>query len=161
LTAPHAAGAGLLAALDDLFRRVAVTPARGQAGSAAAGLTVYDAWAREARAALGSAPRGEASIRLALAEQLDRLAEQMRSLDPELDGRVAAAASAYARYFDATRQGFQLGNLPMLTLEGTYLQPPFQPRLLQAKLVYAWSPKGRGTVNPGTLTWNAGVSFYT
>jgi hypothetical protein len=152
----RSAGAGLLTALDQVLNKAAATPAVD-----AGGLTVYELWAQGARAALVATPRTEAAIRPVLTEQLDRLEVQIRTLDPDLDTHIAAAVDAWVRYFNATRQGFQLGNLPMLTLEGTYLQPALQPRLVDLKLVFAWSPKAKGTVNPGTLTLNGGVSLYT
>jgi hypothetical protein len=148
------AGADLLSALDAVFNKVASTPASD-------GLSIYDAWLHGARAALGSTRHDEAAVREVLTRQLDLLELQMRALDPELDGSVAASVNAYTRFFNATQQGFALGNLPMLTVEATYLQPPLQPRQIDTKVVFAWSPKGKGTVNPGTLTLNGGVRGTT
>lgn len=157
-----AVGADLLKALDAVFDKVARTKATDAAGQALPGdLTLYEVWHASAKAALAAAPRTEASLRAVLMRQLDLLEAQMRNLDPDLDVRVAGAANAYARYFDLTRQGFELGNMPMLTLEATYSQPTLQPKLINAKVAFAWSPKARGTLNPGTFTLNAGVSLYT
>jgi hypothetical protein len=162
VTALKAAGGDMLAALDAVFNKVASTPAVDAAGKPVpGGLTVYDVWAQDARTALASTPRNEAAMRLVLTEQLDQLEAKMRTLDPQWDNHLAAVMNAYTRYFNVTRQGFQLGNLPMLTLQGTYMQPALQPKLFNAKVVFAWSPKGRGTVNPGTLTLNGGLSLYT
>jgi hypothetical protein len=147
LAAVKSGGGDLLAALDAVFQNVAES--------------VYDEWYDGARKALAAAPRDEAAIRAVLSEQLEQLEAAMRRLDPDLDSRAGAALDAYARYFNITRQGFEPGNLPMLTLEGTYQQPAAEPRHFDATAIFAWSPKGKGTVNPGTLTVNAGASLYT
>jgi hypothetical protein len=82
-------------------------------------------------------------------------------MHPDFDDRVLAARNAYSRYYANTQGGFALANQNMLTVQLSYQQPSLQPKLVNAKLVYAWSPKKMGTVNPGTVTLNAGVSAYT
>jgi hypothetical protein len=147
LAAVKSGGGDLLAAWDAVFQNVAAS--------------MYDEWYGGARKALAAAPRDEKAIRQILGEQLGQLEAAMRRLDPDLDSRAGAALDAYARYFNIARQGFAPGNLPMLTLEGTYQQPPSELHRVDATVIFAWSPKGKGTVNPGTLTVNGGASLYT
>jgi len=156
------AGSDLLAAEDQIFLKIQTEDANGRAVQPGDSQSVYQVWLRNANSALlAVAPRTAAGVRAVLKQQLDLLIAQMRSLHPDLDDRVVAARSAYSRYYANTSAGFELGNQPMLTLEGSYEKPSLQPDLVNAKLVFAWSPKKMGTVNPGTLTLNGGVSIYT
>ena len=159
------AGAALLKSLDDVANTVASTDAKDAAGKPVPGphgnMSVYDVWLLGARVALKAAPRTEAGIGVVLAAQLDLLDVEMRKLVPDLDTRIDAANKAYTQYFDLTRKGIALANLPMLTVQAGYLEPALQPKLFNATVVFAWSPKGKGTVNPGTFTLNGGMSMYT
>ena len=151
------AGADLLKALSDVFLKVQLTDS-----PAIPGRKIYDVWREGAQNALGAVtPRTEDNVGAVFAHQLDLLAAEMRKLDPDLDNKVASARSAYSRYFANTNAGFALGNQPMLTLEGTYSEPSLQPKLINGKLVFAWSPKSKGTTNRGTITINGGLDLYT
>lgn len=161
-TALMQAGSDLLAAEDQIFLKMQSEDANGRAVTLGDSQSVYQVWLRNANSVLlGVIPRTAAGVRLALTQQLDLLIAQMRSLHPDLDDKVLAARSAYSRYYANTSGGFELGNQPMLTLQGSYQKPSLQPDLVNAKLVFAWSPKKKGTANPGTLTLNGGVSIYT
>ena len=159
------AGAELLKALDEVMNLAAKTPARDVTGNpivvAGIPLSVYKAWELDAKAALKAAPRTEAAVGAVLAQRFDLLEAEIRRLIPDLDARLEVAANAYVRFFNITRQGFALANMPMLTAQFTYSEPTLQPKLIEGKLSFAWSPKTHGTVNPGTVTFNGGFSAYT
>lgn len=168
------AGADLLKATDDIFNIVANTQAKDPAGNPLTVTTpgpgganivlnvmVYDKWQKDTKAALTAAPRTEAGIAGVLKQRLDLLEVEIRNPIPDLDDRLELAANAYVRYFNLTRKGFELANMPMLTAQFTYSEPTLQPKLIEGKFAFAWSPKGAGTVNPGTLTLNGGISMYT
>jgi len=167
------AAADLLKAFDDIINVVANTPAKGPDGnpvtrtitvngqSSTSPVMVYDQWLVTTRADLKAAARTTDAIETVLKQRLDVLETSMRTLIPDLDTKLELAGNAYMRYFNLTRQGYELGNMPMLTASFTYAEPSAQPKLLISKIAFAWSPKGKGTVNPGTVTLNGGVSMYT
>jgi hypothetical protein len=125
---------------------------------------VYGAWLQKTRADLAelrAERRTQVEIDRVLRNRLDILETEIRTLIPDLDMRLEVAANAYMRFFNLTRQGYQLANMPMLTASVTYSEPSLQPKLIESRVSFAWSPKSRGTVNPGTLTINGGVTAYT
>ncbi len=150
----------LLTAEDDIFTKIQTQDANGNAVTHVED-SVYGKWLQSATRALQTAPRNQIGVSAVFAEQLNVLVSQIRKLIPDLDSKVLAARNAYSRYYANTRGGFELGNQPMLTVEASYLEPSLQPKLVNAKLAFAWSPKSKGAVNPGTFTLNAGVSTYT
>jgi len=169
-----AAGNELLIAINDIKKAVENTQAKDAGGNpltitvtlpngstAIMPVMIYDDWLKGTKAALAGATRSEAALGMILKQRLDILEADIRQLTPDLDARLEVAANAYVRYFNITRQGFALGNMPMLTANVTYSQPTLQPKQIEGRFAFAWSPKSQGPANPGTLTLNGGLSFYT
>ena len=161
------AGNDLLKALDDFSNGFFKTDAKDPNGNLmkdtlGAVKSVYDVWMEQTEKDLRDTKNSSAAeLTQVLINRFDILEKQMRDADPDFDAKLELAANAYARYFALTNQGLELGNKPMLTVEATYAQPTLQPKLVNGKVVFAWSPKGMGTANRGTVTLNGGVSFYT
>lgn len=154
-------GRDLLTTQDPIFLKMQQVDSTGNPVQSVAA-SVYGVWKMKADTALLNVrPRTEAGVHAVLAEQLNLLVAELRKIIPDLDDKILTARNAYNRYYANTSGGFELGNQPMLTLEGSYLEPTLQPKLINAKFAFAWSPKKKGTLNPGTLTINGGVSAYT
>jgi hypothetical protein len=161
------AGVDLVKAVNDVFNAYVSIAAKDSSGNAikdANGITVtlYDQWLKETQDQLRDPNNSTAEqLTKVVTERLDLLEQQMRAAVPSFDAKIQVAATAYSRFTSLMNEGIQLANKPMLTLEANYSQPTLQPKLVTAKVVFAWSPKGMGTVNRGTVTLNAGVSRYT
>ena len=96
---------------------------------------IYDDWLIGTRIALAAAPHSEAAVAAILQPRLDILEADIRQLVPDLDARLEIASNAYTRYFNITRKGFELGNMPMLTAGLTYSnRPPAQTHRNQGLL---------------------------
>ncbi|HEY4364396.1 MAG TPA: hypothetical protein VGN17_25750 [Bryobacteraceae bacterium] len=160
-TALFTATSDLLTAQDSIYTIVRSTDANGKTVAFDDPTSVYQMWRAGAVTALKAAPANAPAVSAVLVIQLDLLEAAMRKSIPDLDAKLTAAGNAYGRYYANTRAGFDLGNQPMLTVEISYQEPSLQPKLINSKIVFAWSPKQKGTVNPGTLTINAGLSNYT
>ncbi|HTS60791.1 MAG TPA: hypothetical protein VMH28_02145 [Candidatus Acidoferrales bacterium] len=143
----------------------------------------YPTWrpaaAKAVSAALEPAARATdpQSVEKAIAQQLDLLIAKMRETDPQFDAKLQALFQAYTRYFAAQDQlGRNMITPPQLLIQGTYSEPALQPKLINARFSYAWSPgtpkdsaqcaadlslsQNQSCSNPGTLTINAGADIY-
>ncbi|MEO8593275.1 MAG: hypothetical protein ABI759_08135 [Candidatus Solibacter sp.] len=168
------AGNELLVAVNDIKKAVQNTQAKDANGNlrtvniprpdgsiVVLPVMIYDDWLTATKAALAGATHSEAAVAAILQVRLEILETDIRELVPDFDAKLEIAANAYTRFFNLTRQGFALGNMPMLTASLTYSEPTLQPKVIDGKFSFAWSPKSNGPVNPGTLTVNGGLSFYT
>ena len=160
----------LLLAAQAIFTVITRAPALDARGNPKPDTNLYDDWAAQASAAVNAAVESSKGkdgttrareIVSVLADQYNQLESKMRSAMPDFDQKLETLSSASAQYFNATRAGFALADQPMLTAEFTYSEPTAQPKLLTGKVIFAWSPKQKGTANPGTLTLNGGFDFYT
>jgi hypothetical protein len=147
----------------------------------------YDAWRKDAEAAIAAVPATAAERAAILAAQLDGLIAMMRDIDPQFDVKLADLERACVRYFTArgvpasntaaslvASQVTSLVMKPQWLVQATYTEPPLEPKLINARLVYAQSPRGarsnttnttasasgNPSANPGTFTMNAGVDLY-
>jgi hypothetical protein len=167
----NAAGKSLLVAMYALFEPIQAEDHPGH--------TPYSDWRLETIGAVEAAVKTN-TVEQELAAQLDKLLAAMRAKDPQFDTKLQALADAYTKYF-ATQD--QLGRnqitAPELMIQATYSEPLLQPKLINVKFSYAWSP---GTAkntkdkpactadltqsttqtcsNPGTLTINGGIDLY-
>ena len=122
----------------------------------------YQEWRTETVKQLQPAmDKGQGELERVFQLRLEALRELMVAKVPDLETKIGVASAAAAQYYSLNNQGFALGNVPMLTAELTYSQPPLQPKLISGKVVFAWSPKSTGSVNPGTVTFNGAVERYT
>jgi hypothetical protein len=143
-------------------------------------LSRYDAWRKDAEAAITAVPATAAERAAIFAAQLDRLIGLMREIDPQFDAKLADLESTCVRYF-ATRLApgsnpvtsliTSLVTKPQWLVQATYSEPRLEPKLINARLVYAQSPRGVSSTtfpntspniagNPGTFTANIGVDLY-
>ena len=138
--------------------------------------TQYSEWLLGAIDAVAEAlSRNPAMVFQTFAQQLDRLINEMQTLDPQFQSKVQALAQAYAQYFSTEDNlGINMITAPQLLILATYSKPALQPNLINAKISYARSPGSsnlsmcadvavttpRNCANPGTLTFNLGVDIY-
>jgi len=155
LTQLKTVGGDLLKGQDDIFNPLMLD-------KDAKGNLFYDQWLMDTVSLLkGVKPVTEAGLEAVFQKQLAILETRIRVIVPDLNTKLDTASSAYGRFFALNNQGIELANKPMLTFEATYSEPSLQPKVVDATAIFAWSPKAKGTTNPGTLTLNGGVSFYT
>jgi hypothetical protein len=118
-----------------------------------------------------------ATVEKVLSDRMNKLIELMRSKEPQFETRLQDLADAYTKYFATQDQlGRNMITAPEATIQATYSEPLLQPKLINVKFSYAWSPGTPKTAmectagltesamtncgNPGTITFNAGVDLY-
>jgi hypothetical protein len=182
-SALNAAGSLLTAAVSNLLN-----PIEQKAGSTP-GSTHYSEWI----AGTGTSPgaidvvaaaltKNPSTVEQALADELDKLIEDMRDTDPQFDTKLQSLSEAYTQYFSTEDNlGRNMITAPQFLVQGIYSEPMLEPKLITAKLSYAMSPGSKdlslcgngpsanppnpanssvSCANPGTLTFNAGVDIY-
>jgi hypothetical protein len=117
------------------------------------------------------------AVEKAVAKQLDLLVTNMRETDPLFDTKLQGLLQAYAHYFASQDQlGRNMITPPQMLIQGSYAEPALQPKLVNVRFSYAWSPgspndsaqcagslaqsQTQTCSNPGTVTFNAGVDIY-
>ena len=156
----QAAGAELLSSIRPVTLQIRQVNEAGQPAGIGE-FSQYTIWLAQTRGRLRDQPANE--WERILREQLDVLLEKLRTLDPDFDRKMEDVGAAYARYFALQRSlSSTLVTDPALTVEYTYSQPPLQPQLNIVKFAWAYSPQPSGApTNPGTVTLNAGVEFFS
>ncbi len=127
----------------------------------------YDAWRKDAEAAIAAVP-GTAAERAAIfAAKLDGLIAMIRGIDPQFDVKLADLERAYMRSFTArgatasnraTSLVTSLITAPQWLVQATYTELPLEPRLINARLVYAQSPRGASSNTTNNTTVSASGS---
>jgi hypothetical protein len=165
----------------------------GHVGTAATNagenLSRYDAWRADAEVAIAAVLATAAERAAIFAAQLDRLIAVMRDVDPQFDLKLADLERAYLRNFTARGSASSIPATSLVTkpqwlVQATYSEPPLEPKLINARLVYAQSggassntaspttagankinnrtanTSGNTSASAGTFTANVGVDLY-
>ena len=143
-------------------------------------LTPYQQWIVQAagEVAKALAPNSSITVEQAVAAQFDDLITKVGAADSQYATNLQNLSQAYVSFFTAKQQlGENMITAPQFLVQATYSEPMLQPKIINTKLSYAWSP-GTGSRtkaaactsaatpqsgscgNPGTVTVNFGADLY-
>jgi hypothetical protein len=120
---------------------------------------------KQQQALITAAEQGRAALNDAFVRYFAQLVAAARAAVPDLDKKVATAATAYAQYaaanYDTVQAAQQApGSTPQFTTEYTYSHPQSQPDTHDFRVILAWSPPVPQDAPPTLFTLNLGGSIY-